>query len=101
MEEERFVIGFHWTVEKQRHKSWHDRHIRVKPFAVGGLVLLYDNKFFKQPIKLRTHWLGPYLVVHITDASVVKLQKLDDTYVMCMVNDSFLKPYYDGHNILG
>ena len=27
MEEERFVAGFHQTVEKQRQKAWHDHHI--------------------------------------------------------------------------
>ena len=73
MEEECFVTGFHQTFEKQRQKAWHDRHIRVKPFKVGGLVLLYKDKFFKHPGKLKTHWLGPYKIAHITDASPVKI----------------------------
>ena len=95
-EEKCFIAGFHQTVEKQRQKAWHDRHIRIKPFKFGGLVLLYDSKFFKHPWKLKTHWLGPYLIAHITDARAVKLHKLDGTYVVGMVNGSHLKPYYDG-----
>ena len=75
MEEECFVAGFHQTVEKKRQKAWHDRHIRVKAFKFRGLVLLYNNKFFKHPGKLKTHWLGPYMVAHIIGAGTVKLQK--------------------------
>ena len=62
---------------------------------------MYDNKLFKHPGKLKTPWLVPYRIMHITDASAVKIQKLDGTYVAGMVNDNLLKPYYDTHNILG
>ena len=77
LEEERFVIGFHQNVEKQRKKVWHDRHIKSKHFEVGGLVLMYDNKFFKHTGKLKTHWLGPYVIKKIIDGRVVKLENLD------------------------
>ena len=88
--------GFHQNIEKKRKKAWHDPHIRIKPFKVGGLVLLYDNNFFKHPGKLKIHYLGPYVIMHITDADVMKLQKLDGMYITGMVNGSRLKPYYDG-----
>ena len=101
MEEERFVVGFHQIVEKKRQKSWNDRHIRIKPFKVRGLMLLHDSKFFKHPRNLKTHWLGPYMIVHITDVGIVKLKKLDGTYVTGMVNKIRLKSYYDGGNIPG
>ena len=64
-------------------------------------MLLYNNNFFKHSGNLKMHWLGPYVIVHITDAGTVKLQKLDGTYVAGMVNDSHPKPYYNGHNIHG
>ena len=51
-EEERFVAGFHQNVEKQRQKVWHDRHIKRKHFEVGGLVHMYNSKFFKHQGKL-------------------------------------------------
>ena len=79
MEEEHFIIGFHKNVKKQRKKVWHDRHIKKKQFSIGGLVLMYDSKFFKHPGNLKTHWLGPYLVKEIIDEGVVKLEKLDGT----------------------
>ena len=87
LEEECFIAGFHQNVEKQRQKAWHDHHIRTKQFKVGGLVLMYDNKFLKHPGKLKTHYLGPYVVAHITEAGAVKLHKLDGTPVAGMIND--------------
>ena len=88
MEEERFIADFHKNVSKQRQKSWHDRHIRTKEFKVDRLVLMYDKKFLKHPGKLKTHWLSPYMVVHITKVGAVKLHKLDGTSVAGMINGS-------------
>ena len=28
--EDRFITGFHHPIKKDRHKSWHDRHIKNK-----------------------------------------------------------------------
>ena len=95
LEEERFIAGFQQNVEKQWQKAWHDRHVRTKQFKVGGLVLMYDSKLFKHPSNIKTHWLGPYVIVHITKASVVKLHKLDGTSVVGMINKIRLKPYHD------
>ena len=67
LEEECFIAGFHQNVEKQRQKVWHNRHINNTQFSIGGLVLMYDNKFFKHPGNLGTHWLGPYVVKEITN----------------------------------
>ena len=52
LEEDRFIIGFHQLVAKDRQKVWHDRHIKKKWFAEGYLVLLYTSKFIKHPGKL-------------------------------------------------
>ena len=41
--------------------------LRTIKFSFGGLILMYDNKFFKHPVKLKTHWLGPYVAKEITD----------------------------------
>ena len=88
MEEERFIVGFHQNVEKQWQKAWHDRHIITKQFQVNGLVLMYDSKFLKHPGKLKTHSLGPYVLMHITKANAVKLHKLDATPAMGMIKGS-------------
>ena len=56
LEEERFVVGFHWNVQKERKNVWHGRHIKSKHFEVGALILMYDNEFFKHPRNMNTHW---------------------------------------------
>ena len=99
MEDECFVAGFHQNTEKQRPKAWHDHHIRTKHFEFGGLFLLYDKKFLKYPWKLKTHWIGPYMIAYIIEVGAVKLHKLDGTPFIGMINGSHLKPYYDGHEM--
>ena len=64
LEEDRFVARFHQYVEKDRQKSWHDRHIKNKQFY-RDLVLMYDSNFIKHPGKLQTNWLGMYVIKSI------------------------------------
>ena len=85
MEKEIFVELFHRDVEKIREKVWHNIHTKIKHFEFRDLVLMYDSKFFKHPGKMKTHWLGPYLVKEITDGGVVKLEKLDGIEVRGIV----------------
>ena len=87
MEEECFIVGFHQNNEKQWQKSWHERHIRTKQFKVGEIVLMYDRKFLNNLGKLETHQIGPYVVVHITEVGMVKLNKMDGTPVVGMINE--------------
>ncbi|GJZ49953.1 reverse transcriptase domain-containing protein [Tanacetum coccineum] len=50
---------------KARTKFWHDRKLKMrKEFKQENKVLLFHSKYkFKQP-KLRSRWLGPYVVKH-------------------------------------
>ena len=61
-EEYLFIAGYHQWVEKEWHKAWQYRHIKLKKFQPNDFILLYNNKFLKHPGKIRTHWLGPYVV---------------------------------------
>jgi hypothetical protein len=70
LEEDRFIVGFHQQVQKERGKAYHDRHIKRKEFKQGDLVLLYDNKFMKHPRKFMTHWLRPFEVAYVTKGGV-------------------------------
>jgi hypothetical protein len=67
MEEDMILAGFHQEVQKERDKSWNDRHIKRKSFKEGDLVLLYDSKFFQHPGKFIMHWLGTYKVKIVID----------------------------------
>jgi hypothetical protein len=77
LEEDRFIAGFHHQVQKEREKAYHDRHIKKKEFKQGDLVLLYDNKFMKHLVNFRTHWLGPFEVVYVTEGGAMQLKTLN------------------------
>ena len=40
LEEDHFLVGFHQQVQKEREKTWHERHIKNKIFKVGYVILL-------------------------------------------------------------
>ena len=95
LEEDRFIAGFHQTVQKAREKAWHDRHIKNKTFQIGDLVLLYDSKFLKFPGKFKTHWLGPYQIQQVTKGGAVQLSQLNGELLPTWINGSRLKLYSD------
>ena len=96
IEEERSLDGFHHQVQKNREKSWHDHHIKLRTFKVNDLVLLYDSKFENFPRKFKMHWLGPYVVKEVIDRGAVQLIKLNGEPFPGKVNGSHLKPYMGG-----
>ena len=84
--------------KRKDKKAWNDRHIKRNNFEVGGLVLMYDNKFFMHLEKLKTHWLGLYDVKEITYGGSVKLEKLYGTNIRGLFNGIRLKPYFDNYD---
>ena len=98
LKEDRFIVGFHQKVQKAREKAWHDRHIKIKSFQIGDLVLLYDSKFVKFPGKFKTHWLGSYQIQYVTKGGVLQLSKLKGELLPTLINGSRLKLYTDSHS---
>jgi hypothetical protein len=94
LEEDRFIVGYHQQVQKEREKAYHDRRIKKKAFKKGDLVLVYDSKFMNHPGKSRMHWLGPYEVVYATEGGVAQLKTLNGEWKEGLVNRSRLKLYY-------
>jgi hypothetical protein len=97
LEEDRFIVGFHRQVQKEREKAYHDRHIKKKEFKQGDLVLVYDNKFIKHFGKFRTHWLGPYQIAYVIEGGVSQFKTLNGEWKEGLVNGSQLKLCYDKH----
>ncbi|GJX05136.1 reverse transcriptase domain-containing protein [Tanacetum coccineum] len=81
---------------KARTKVWHDKKLRMrKEFKQGNKVLLKYK--FKQP-KLRSRWLGHYVVKHQYPSGYVKLYGKDGkTFI---VNGHRLKLYHEEDNDL-
>ena len=58
-------------------------------------MLLYDSRFkrdFKG--KLRTRWLGPYLVDRVFDNDIVRLVTIDDNRIPLLANGHRLRLYH-------
>ncbi|XP_058002332.1 uncharacterized protein LOC131179490 [Hevea brasiliensis] len=75
-------------------KAFHDRRLQPKEFKVGQRVLLYHCRLRLFLRKLRSRWLGPYIVTNVYDYGVVEI-KSKATEKMFKVNGHRLKPYYE------
>ncbi|GJT87519.1 reverse transcriptase domain-containing protein [Tanacetum coccineum] len=79
---------------KARTKVWHDRKLKIrKEFKHENKVLLFHSKYkFKQP-KLRSRWLGPYVVKHQYPSGYVELYGKDGNFFI--FNGHRLKLYHE------
>ena len=58
---------------KERVKLLHDKMIVRKDFTLGMKVLLHDSRLHLFPGKLRSHWTGPFVVIHAFPYSAVEI----------------------------
>jgi hypothetical protein len=67
------------TLYKERTKRWHDRRLKPNVFNLGDKVLLLNSrvKLFGYG-KLRSKWLGPYLVVNTSTHGAITIQDNED-----------------------
>ncbi|GKD58250.1 reverse transcriptase domain-containing protein, partial [Tanacetum coccineum] len=79
---------------KARTKVWHDRKLKMrKEFKHGNKVLLFHSKYKFKQSKLRSRWLGPYIVKHQYPSGYVELYGKDGkTFI---VNGHRLKLYHE------
>jgi hypothetical protein len=81
-------------IYKEKTKSLYDRMITRKEFNVGDKVLYHSClKLF--PGKLRSHWIGPFVVSNVFPYGVVENTSLETNKVL-KVNGHHLKPFYEG-----
>ncbi|GJT02173.1 reverse transcriptase domain-containing protein [Tanacetum coccineum] len=82
---------------KARNKVWHDRKLRMrKEFKQGNKVLLFHSKYKFKQLKLRSRWLGPYIVKYQYPSRYVELYGKDGkTFI---VNGHRLKLYHEEEN---
>ncbi|KAI3515815.1 hypothetical protein L1887_14720 [Cichorium endivia] len=84
-------------IYKEKTKAFHDRSITRKNFIPGQKVLLYHSRLKLFPGKLRSRWMGPFIVDKIIDHGAVKIRSVD-TGKIFKVNGHRLKPFYEGFN---
>ena len=94
MEELRNNAYINSKVAKQRMKKWHDQLISNKEFQKGQNVLLYDTRLHIFPGKLKSRWIGPFIIHRVYANGVVELLNSngEDTF---KVNGYRLKPFME------
>ncbi|KAH9768606.1 hypothetical protein KPL71_011668 [Citrus sinensis] len=86
-------------IYKEKTKAFHDKQILRKNFEVGQKVLLFHSRLKLFPGKLRSRWVGPFVVINIFPHGTVEIKSLK-TGKEFKVNGHRLKPYYENFQTL-
>ena len=70
-----------------------------KNFEVGQKVLLFHFRLMLFPDKLRSRWVGPFVVINIFPHGAVEIRSLKKGKEF-KVNGHRLKPYYENFQTL-
>lgn len=93
LDEQRLQALLHSEVVQLQRKIWHDRHLKEKQFQEGDWALLYDSRYKYFKVKMRTRWLGPYIVERCNDNGSVLIRTIDEETIPMLVNGHRLKVY--------
>jgi hypothetical protein len=81
-------------IYKEKTKAFHDNMIRGKTFVVGQKVLLFHSRLKLFPGKLRSRWIGPFVITNIFPHGAIQIKGLY-TGNEFKVNGHRLKPYLE------
>ncbi|XP_062114450.1 uncharacterized protein LOC133825537 [Humulus lupulus] len=79
---------------KDRMKIYHDKNILRKDFSPGQKVLLYNSRLHLFPGKLRSRWVGPYIVRTVFPHGPIEIENPNNGNVF-KVNGQKLKPFLE------
>ncbi|RVW21141.1 Transposon Ty3-I Gag-Pol polyprotein [Vitis vinifera] len=79
---------------KEKLKRWHDQLVTKKEFFKGQRVLLYDSKLHLFPGKLKSRWVGPFVIHQVHSHGVIELLNSNSAKTF-KVNGQRLKPYIE------
>jgi hypothetical protein len=65
-----------------------------KEFHVGDKVLLYHSHLKLFPGKLRSHWIGSFVISNIFPYGAIEITNLETNKVL-KVNGHRMKPFYE------
>ncbi|XP_040367448.1 uncharacterized protein LOC121050676 [Rosa chinensis] len=81
-------------IYKEKAKAFHDKMIKRKTFVVGQKVILFESRLRLFPGKLRSRWIGPFVITNVFPHGVVGIKSIRTEKVF-KVNGHRLKPYYE------
>ncbi|KAM2441949.1 hypothetical protein PS1_023105 [Malus domestica] len=82
------------SIYKEKTKAFHDKMIRGKTFSIGQKVLLFNSRLRLFPSKLRSKWIGLFVITNVFVHGAVQIQSLKTGHEF-KVNGHCLKPYYE------
>ena len=82
------------NIAKQRLKRWHDQLVSRKEFQKGQKVLLYDSKLHIFSGKLKSRWIGPFIIQQVYSNGVAELLNSNSTGSL-KVNGQRVKPFVE------
>ena len=85
-------------IYKEKTKALHDKAILRKIFCIGQKVLLFHSRLKLFPGKLRSRWIGPFIVTNVFPHGAVEIQSLHTDKIF-KVNGHRLKPFYEGFEV--
>ncbi|CAN6696991.1 unnamed protein product [Malus baccata var. baccata] len=94
LDEIRHEVYENASIYKEKIKVFHDKMIRGKTFSVGQKVLLFNSRLRLFPSKLRSKWIGPFVITNVFVHGAIQIQSLKTGHEF-KVNGHRLKPYYE------
>ncbi|KAM1546279.1 hypothetical protein FF1_046579 [Malus domestica] len=82
------------SIYKEKTKAFHDKMIRGKKFSIRQKMLLFNSRLRLFPGKLRSKWIGPFVITNVFVHGAVQIQSLKTGHEF-KVNGHRLKPYYE------
>ena len=79
---------------KEKTKQYHDKMIARKEFSIGQKVLLFNSRLKLMPGKLRSRWIGPFIVTNVFPYGVIEISS-ESTNKCFKVNGHRLKHFHE------
>ena len=95
LEELRLEAYENSRIYKEKTKLLHDKMLVRKEFTIGQKVLIYNFSLKLMPGKLRSRWLGPFIVINVFPHGAVEINS-EATNKVFKVNSHRLKNFYEG-----
>ncbi|KAJ9556479.1 hypothetical protein OSB04_011093 [Centaurea solstitialis] len=83
------------SIYKEKTKAFHDKMSSRKTFVLGQKVLLFHSRLKLFPGKLRSRWVGPFIVTNVFSHGAIEI-KSEKTGKVLKVDGHRLKPFYEG-----
>ncbi|KAL1567120.1 hypothetical protein AAHA92_02636 [Salvia divinorum] len=84
---------------KERTKLWYDKNLRNKELHIGQKVLLFQSRLKLMPRKLKSKWVGSFIIVALRANGVVELKGSSPNSSSFIVNGHRVKIFRDSSEL--